>query len=78
MVSRNMAVIVLCLFIDITPDLRLILIGSQRYGVDSVANIILGGEAFEWGKRTAHSVTHTGQVDGKVIQLVKAPVWLRR
>ena len=29
------------------------------------------------GKRTAHSVTHMGQVDGKAIQLVKAPVWLR-
>lgn len=69
------SLIVRCL-IDITPDLRLILVGSQRYGADWVANTILGG-AFEWGIRTAQSVTHTGQVNGKVIQLVKAPVWLR-
>ncbi|KAM7385040.1 hypothetical protein PAMP_001139 [Pampus punctatissimus] len=62
---------------DITPDLRLILVGSQHYGVDSVANTILGGEVFKLGNRTAESVTHTGQVNGKVIQLVKAPVWLR-
>ncbi|XP_071386983.1 GTPase IMAP family member 8-like [Centroberyx affinis] len=47
------------------------------YGAHSVANTILGGKAFEWGKRTAHSVTHEGLVNGKVIQLVKAPVWLR-
>ena len=76
MVSTSVAVIVLCLFTDKTPDLRLVLVGSQRYGVDSVANRILGGE-FEWGKRSAHSVTHTGQVSGKLIQLVKAPMWLR-
>ncbi|XP_078144830.1 GTPase IMAP family member 8-like isoform X1 [Centroberyx gerrardi] len=63
--------------LDLRPDLRLILVGSQMYGAHSVANTILGGEAFEWGKRTAHSVTHEGQVNGKVIQLVKAPVWLR-
>ncbi|XP_040905560.1 GTPase IMAP family member 8-like isoform X2 [Toxotes jaculatrix] len=61
---------------DTTPDLRLILVGSQRYGADSVANTILGG-SFKWGRRTAHSVTHTGQVNGKVIQLVKAPMWFR-
>ncbi|XP_040905566.1 GTPase IMAP family member 8-like [Toxotes jaculatrix] len=61
---------------DTTPDLRLILVGSQWYGADSVANTILGG-SFKWGRRTAQSVTHTGQVNGKVIQLVKAPLWFR-
>ncbi|KAM7408139.1 hypothetical protein PAMA_002021 [Pampus argenteus] len=74
---RSVAIIVLCLFTDITPDLRLILVGSQHYGVDLVANTILGGEAFKSGNRTAESVTRTGQMNGKVIQLVKAPVWLR-
>uniref|UniRef100_A0A673ADN7 AIG1-type G domain-containing protein n=1 Tax=Sphaeramia orbicularis TaxID=375764 RepID=A0A673ADN7_9TELE len=59
------------------PNFSLVLVGSQRCGVNSIANGILGGTDFEWEKRTAQSKTHSAKVNGKVIQLVKAPVWLR-
>lgn len=64
MVSRiSVAVIVLCLFIDITPDRRHILVGSQRFRVDWVANTILGREAFEGGKQNCSECNTYGSCE---------------
>ncbi|XP_076021639.1 GTPase IMAP family member 8-like [Genypterus blacodes] len=62
---------------ELMPDFSIVVVGSQRHGADSVANTILGGEHFQWGRRTPHRVSNTGEVDGKEILLVNAPVWLR-
>uniref|UniRef100_A0A673AEI9 AIG1-type G domain-containing protein n=1 Tax=Sphaeramia orbicularis TaxID=375764 RepID=A0A673AEI9_9TELE len=50
---------------------------KSEVSLNSVANGILGGTDFEWDKRTVQSETHSAKVNGKVIQLVKAPVWHR-
>lgn len=62
---------------DTSYDVRLILFGAQKYGIESVCNRILGGTEFDWEKRNAHSVIHDGEVKGKKVQLVKSPVWFR-
>ncbi|KAJ0004890.1 hypothetical protein NQD34_011104 [Periophthalmus magnuspinnatus] len=61
-------------------ELRLVLVGSQRFGTNAVASSLLGLEgssAQDWGRRTARSVTRSAEVEGKRVRLVKAPAWLR-
>uniref|UniRef100_UPI0037E7FA6F GTPase IMAP family member 8-like n=1 Tax=Semicossyphus pulcher TaxID=241346 RepID=UPI0037E7FA6F len=57
------------------PKLQTILLGSRGVGKTSVGNTILGIQAQEDGKRTAHSVTRQGFVGKTEITLVDTPGW---
>nr|AAI52589.1 Zgc:136870 protein [Danio rerio] len=59
---------------DITPDLRLLIVGQKRTGRSSVANTILGKEVFNtWGG--AESAVAHGESEGRHLMVVDACGW---
>lgn len=59
---------------DITPDLRLLIVGQKRTGRSSAANTILGKEVFNtWGG--AESAVAHGESEGRHLMVVDACGW---